>query len=730
MKNLQSEMKASVTSMDGMQSAEEATAKKADILARSIEAGKQKVALIQGEYDRAKEKLDQLGNELEQTKKEFGENSEEALKAEQAYNKQAKAVNDLGTKLNNAQADVNKMTHELDTLGDEADDAGDELEEAGKKSSTFGDTLKGVVTGGIIVKGLEAIANAAKRVGREMIEAVKGAVTYADELVTLSNQTGIATDKLQEYKYMSELVDVSVETITGSMKKLTTNMYNANTAGGATANIFKQLGVEITDTNGNLRDNEDVFADVIDALGQMTDETERDAIAMKLFGKSAQELNPLIKAGGDTIAELADEAHRMGYVLDDEALAALVNVSDAFERMKNVSTMLKNQLAVALAPVIERLAQVLTDLIQRIDWDKFAAQVGDLLTFIIDHAKLCAAGLALIAAGFVAVSIAASPIAAIAAAVLLIVAACTAAVIGLKKLGETLEGNTKEIEGWKGNYVRSQEAVAQASVETSAAMGQAFLTLGHNIRETNTEIAQSSIDTSAAMGAAFIGAGEKIRAAFADMKNTGKDMRDSLSETAKILANDFQNMASSVKTAFGNLKDNVSQIVSNIVDKVKSLPAQMLQIGSDMVSGLWQGIKNRAQWLLDQIKAWANSIVQGIKNTFKISSPSKVMEDQVGVMIARGMANGIRDGVPYVQSAVGMLNGAAAGIMAPAFRGVGVSDLERVGSGIVNGMAATGTGGYGGRIEVPLVINGREFARAVLTDFRAVQKASPEVAYG
>lgn len=728
MKNLQSEMKASVTSMDGMQSAEEATAKKADILARSIEAGKQKVALIQGEYDRAKEKLDQLGNELEQTKKEFGENSEEALKAEQAYNKQAKAVNDLGTKLNNAQADVNKMTHELDTLGDEADDAGDELEDAGKKSSTFGDTLKGVVTGGIIVKGLEAIANAAKRVGREMVEAVKGAVTYADDLLTLSAQTGIATDKLQEYQYMSELVDVSVDTLTGSMAKLTKNMGSAQGGTGKAADAFKTLGIAVTDSSGNLRDNEDVFADVVDALGKMTNETERDTLAMAIFGKSAQELNPLIKAGGDEIQRLADEAHRMGYVLDDEALEALVNVSDAFERMKNVSIMLKNQLAVALAPVIEKLAGVLTDLIQRVDWDAFAEKIGNFLNFVIDHGKACAVGLGLIAAGFVAVSAAASPLVLVAAAL----AAIAIEVIKVKKALDDMLN--VDVPGWAAAVL---SAIGSGPIKAMSLLDNALKTDEENAnkwRDTHfkaaQDVAQASIETSAAMGEAFIKAGNKIKGVFADIKNTGKDMRDSLSETAQILSNDFQNMVANVKTAFGNLKDNVSQIVSNIVDKIKALPAQMLQIGADMVSGLWQGIKNRATWLLDQIKAWANGIVQGIKNTFKISSPSKVMEDQVGVMIARGMANGIRDGVPYVQSAVGMLNGAAAGIMAPASRGVGVSDLERVGSGIVNGMAATGTGGYGGRIEVPLVINGREFARAVLTDFRAVQKASPEVAYG
>ena len=121
---------------------------------------------------------------------------------------------------------------------------------------------------------------------------------------------------------MSGLVDVDVSTVASSLKKLTKNMDSARGGTGAAADAFATLGVSVTDINGSLRDNEDVFYDTIDALGKMENETERDALAMAIFGKSATDLNPMIEAGSKQLKAFADEAHEMGYVLDGDALKA------------------------------------------------------------------------------------------------------------------------------------------------------------------------------------------------------------------------------------------------------------------------------------------------------------------------------------------------------------------------------------------------------------------------
>lgn len=136
-KELASEMDASVMSMAGFEDAETTAAKKADILGRQVDANKQKLNLLAGQYDRAKERLAQLGKELEQAKTDFGENSEEALKAQRAYNKQVSAVNDLGTQINKTTAQINRMTNVMEGSADETKRFGGALTEAFTSGAVF-----------------------------------------------------------------------------------------------------------------------------------------------------------------------------------------------------------------------------------------------------------------------------------------------------------------------------------------------------------------------------------------------------------------------------------------------------------------------------------------------------------------------------------------------------------------------------------------------------------------
>lgn len=237
-----------------------------------------------------------------------------------------------------------------------------------------------------VLKG--ALANLVADGIRKAVDGFKDLMTagpaFADEIMTMSKTTGIATDELQELSYMSGLVDVDLSTVASSMKKLTKSMDSARGGTGSAAEAFKTLGVSVTDVNGNLRDNEDVFYDAIDALGKMENETERDALAMKLFGKSATDLNPMIEAGSDAMRGFAEEAHEMGYVLDNDALEALGRVQDEFDRFGKQMESVKNQIAAGVAPAIEKGMKKLSDVIKKIDWKKVGEQMGNAFNALID----------------------------------------------------------------------------------------------------------------------------------------------------------------------------------------------------------------------------------------------------------------------------------------------------------------------------------------------------------
>lgn len=186
----------------------------------------------------------------------------------------------------------------------------------------------------------------------------------ADDLNTLSKVTGVSTQQLQLYKAGADLVDVSVETIAKSQQKLTKSMSSASGGTGKQAEAFKKLGVSVTNADGSLKSSDQVFNEVIKALGGVSNETERNALAMTLMGKSAMELNPLIEDGGKTYEQLAQTmaANNLKFV-DQETLDGANRFNDALDTLKasGLATLqtLGTQLASYLAPAMETIAGAL-----------------------------------------------------------------------------------------------------------------------------------------------------------------------------------------------------------------------------------------------------------------------------------------------------------------------------------------------------------------------------------
>ena len=371
-KELAAEMKAAAAGADNQ-------ADKQRILAAQIDNARKKIDQLNKKYDAQKSALDQTNDELEQAKKAYGEDSQEVQQLTLAVTKQETALSKTKTEINKATAELNKFESQADEAADETED----LAQAERQADDATSQLKG---GFSVLKG--ALADLAADGIRKVVDGFKELMTagpeFADEMLTLAKQTSISTDTLQEFEYMSGLIDVDVSTIAGSMKKLTKSMASAKGGTGATAEAFAQLGISVTDANGNLRDNEEVFYEAIDALGKIENETERDALAMQLFGKSATDLNPLIEAGSDAMKSFADEAHEMGYVLNDESLEALGKVQDSFDRFNKKMEAVKNQIAAALAPAIERGMKKVQQVIDGIDWEKVGKKIGDAFNKVID----------------------------------------------------------------------------------------------------------------------------------------------------------------------------------------------------------------------------------------------------------------------------------------------------------------------------------------------------------
>ena len=354
-KTLSSEMKEVTSSFDKNTSAEEKARKTSEVLTKQIKV--------------QQERVDLLKDMLEKSKQATGENSNETLKWQQAVNNANAELNTMRNKLNDVNSGLEEQSEKMDGVADHTDKASD-------NALSFGDIVKANVISDAIIKGFDMLKDAVSGIASAFKDMTIETVKYADDLATLSTVTGLSTDTLQEFQYMTGLADVSVETITGSMTKMTKQMSSAQSGSKSASESFKSLGINVTEADGSLRKTEDVFYDVITALGEMNNEAELDATAMAIFGKSAKELKPLIDIGTEGIEAFRKEAKEMGYVLNEEQLDALLKASDAYDRWNNMVTTIKNNIGVGLAPALETMLTSMQKWASSIDWKTVGEQIG------------------------------------------------------------------------------------------------------------------------------------------------------------------------------------------------------------------------------------------------------------------------------------------------------------------------------------------------------------------
>lgn len=213
---------------------------------------------------------------------------------------------------------------------------------------------------GQVAEKTKLLSMAAGGVATAMIGMATKAASSADDLATLANVTGFSVEELQKMQYASDFIDVSMDTMTGSIMKLTKQMASGNAA-------FDTLGVSITDANGEMRNATDVWYESIEALSQIQNETERDQLSMELFGKSAMEMAGIVDDGGEALKALGEEAENAGIILSEDGVSAAVAFNDQVDRLKNTASQAffsaGSALAESLIPAMEELVNVIVSVL-------------------------------------------------------------------------------------------------------------------------------------------------------------------------------------------------------------------------------------------------------------------------------------------------------------------------------------------------------------------------------
>lgn len=191
-------------------------------------------------------------------------------------------------------------------------------------------------------KSVAALQDYAKKAGAAIVAGTTAVATglsaltlksalAADDLNTLAKQSGFSTADIQKWQYASDLIDVSIDDIVKSAAKMKKNMISTSST---TVDAWNQLGIKVKDSNGQLRNSTTVFYETLTALSKVQNETERDTLAMTLFGKSADSLAGIVDDGGAALQELAGKAEKAGVILSQDTLDSANALNDKVDILK------------------------------------------------------------------------------------------------------------------------------------------------------------------------------------------------------------------------------------------------------------------------------------------------------------------------------------------------------------------------------------------------------------
>lgn len=566
----------------------------------------------------------------------------EALKDAQKQAEQAFKDGKIGEDQYRAiQREVVKAEQELKGLEKQLGEVNNKWKDSTQNVKEFGDKT---TAAGKAMMPISAAAGAA--VGGIVALTVKSG-RAADELNTLSKQTGISTEDLQKFQYAAELIDVPLETFTGSLSRLTRSQRDARDGNEKMQEAFDSLGVSITDSNGDLRDNEEVFYDLIDALGTVANETERDALSMQLFGKSAQDLNPLVLGGADALKELGKEAEDAGLILSQDTLDGLNEFNDEMDKTKAQLEASGAVLGATFGEILLPIIQNLAEWLQKVaEWFRgldpniakvilvvlgLVAAIGPLLMLIGSMATGLSAIMGLFGGTTVAAggaTAATGGFAAAMSAAILPILAVVAAVAAVIAIGVLLYKNWDKVKEFLNNTWEAIKNIFGSAVDWIDSK-----TNGGFSMMINAVISYLTM------------LWDNVKVVWDFIKNSFKNALDFIKA---LLKGDFEGMKNAVRAQMDNISNTIRNLWGNVMKFFRSI--NLFEIGKNIIQGLIRGIKNMAGAIGNAVKGVVNGAVNGVKNFLGIRSPSKVFAE-LGEYTGQGFAQGIEATKKAVESA-------------------------------------------------------------------------------
>lgn len=593
-KTLASEMKLVSASFTAATSAEDKNAKTAAVLNKQIATQREYIKLLS----------DQAGK----VAGVYGANSVQAQKYEE--------------KLNKARAKLLEMQHALQDTEHGVEDLGNEMDSGGDKAISFGDVLKANILSELVVDGLKKMADAVKDFASGMIDAaaeVKAtnaqfAQTFGDlassatkELNTIGDAAGILPSRLKSaYTQLYAYAKSSGMNSAAALKFATEATYAAADAAAYYDRSLEEATEQVLAyTKGNYANDA--------ALGFASTEATRNAQAMKSLGKEYKDLDV---TAGETTQVLLDQI-----VASQKLSGAYGQASREMDGWENVTGNAKEawkQFKAAVGePFLEAITPVLQDITtefvawtESVDWESFSATIASFVSSILENGEYIVSLIAGIGAGFITWNVA---------------SLINAAVTSLNAFKAANEGAT--VAQWAINAAMNANPIG-IIITLAAGLVTAIITLWN----TNEDFRNGVIEIWTSIKDWISGAVESIVSWFT---TAGENIRSF-----------FTNVGTAVSDKARDIARAVRDGVQSAIDWLRELPGRAISLGSNIVKGIFNGIKNAGAWLYNKLRGWVDDVVGWVKNLFGIRSPSKVFADEIGEFIPPGITVGVKEAMP------------------------------------------------------------------------------------
>ena len=530
----------------------------------------------------------------------------------------------------------------------ELDDSSVE-QQADKTEKTIVSKLGGMV--GKVGAGLAAGAGVAAAgiafAGKKVVDFANDVSAAGDEIDKMSQKIGISTDAYQEWSYVFERSGADVNNLQTGMKTLSGVITDAANGSASAAEKLSAVGISLEEING--LSQEDQLSLVISRLQEMGEGSERTAAATDLLGRSATDMAAVLNMTAEDTQALIDEAHEYGMVMSEEAVASSAAYQDSLTKLQGTLGGLKNSLVADLLPGLTQVVDGLADV----------ANGSTSLEDAIDQ--------------------------------------------GITAVVESLDKSLPDMVDRGVKIVTSvAEGIANNLPKILDAAGKIVIKVGEGIIAVLPTLLNAAVQIIASLASFIIQNIPNLAAAALDVvlglvkfliDNGPQILQAGIELVGKLVAGLIQ--------AIPKVAEGVQKIIQRIKDKFADI--DWGEVGRSIIDGIKNGITGAAGSIAEAVGGLGKGLLGRAKKALKISSPSKVFRDEVGAMIPAGMAEGIEDGAPEVESSMDkLLRGFTADVD---YNLPSLSDYAQDLGASINASANT-------EITVPVILDGREIARA------------------